>query len=399
MTNMNDMTTTGFRGSEKAYAVLQDVLNFINTDIRPLEVEMGLQWGGEIEPDFLRKIWKMSADAGFYTLLLPEKLGGAGLNTSEVCAVKEGVMASGSVLAAHVLGELSGPPRIGHLFKHASELQIENFLQPICKAEKSVCFALTETDAGSDAAAIQTRAVKDGDHYVLNGQKRFISGGSWADLAIVMAVTDPEKGPAGISAFFVDLASEGCRLETDYAVLSGAGSHADIYMDDVRVPAENLIGQEGSGFRLGMSRIMVNRLLHCSTMVGLAQYALTETMARATGRRQFGRAIAEFQAIQHMLADMNTSLYAARCMMYDAATQLDAGKDIRMESSMCKVFVAESTFKIADTAMQVQGGVGLLKGSAVEAIFRQLRTYRIVTGTSEIQRNTIAKQMLKGAKE
>lgn len=386
-----------FRGSDKARGILEKLLEFIDSAILPLEQAKGLRWGDAVDHDLLQTVWKMSAEQGFYTLLLPEDLGGAGLSTYDICAVKEAVIGSGAILAPHVLGELSGPPRIGHLFKYASEHQIEQFLRPVCSAGKAVCFALTEAEAGSDAAAIQTSAVRDGNGFVLNGTKRFISGAPYADFAIVLAVTDPEAGPRGISAFFVDLNAEGCERDSSYEVLSGPGSHADIIMKDVRVAPENLIGQEGAGFALGMSRITINRLLHCASMLGMANLAVKLSVGRAAGRKQFGRAIGQFQAIQHMLADMQTELYAAQCMMYDAAARQDTGKDIRMEASMSKVFSGETAFKIADRAMQIHGGAGLLKGDPIEFIFRYTRIFRIVTGTSEIQRNTIAKGMLAAA--
>lgn len=387
-----------FRGSPKAAAVLEKLLDFIHDEIIPMEQEAGLRWGDVVSKDLLQQVWKKSAEAGHYTLLLPEHLGGAGLCLRDVVAVKEAAILSGSILALHVQGEMSGPPRIGHLFKSASPDQITRFLEPVCRAEKAVCFALTEPDSGSDAASIQTSAVREGDHYVLNGYKRFISGSPYADFAIVMAVTDPGAGAKGISAFFVDLHSEGCELRADYDVLSAQKSHADLIFKDVKVPAANLIGEEGTGFYLGMARITLNRLLHCATMLGYAQLALNRSIEHATGRSQFGRPIGSFQAIQHMLADMATELYASRSMMFDAADRHDQGFDIRMESSMCKVNTAETAFSVVDRAMQVHGGKGLVQGELVEYLFRFIRMYRIVTGTSEIQRNTIAKALLKPGK-
>lgn len=387
-----------FRGTDKGHAVLEKLLEFIHSEVIPLEQEAGLRWGDTVPKDLLQKVWKMSADAGHYTLLLPEELGGAGLCLRDVVAVKEAAIRSGSILAMHVQGELSGPPRIGHLFKAASPDQVEQFLIPVCRAEKAVCFALTEPDSGSDAVSIQTSAVREGDYYVLNGYKRFISGAPYADFAIVMALTTPGAGAKGISAFFVDLHAEGCEVRADYDVLSAQKSHADLIFDNVKVPAANLIGEEGAGFYLGMARITLNRLLHCATMLGYAQLALDQSIAHATARSQFGRPIGSFQAIQHMLADMATELYASRSMMFDAADRHDQGHDIRMESSMCKVNTAETAFSVVDRAVQVHGGKGLVQGSLPEYLFRFIRMYRIVTGTSEIQRNTIAKQLLKPGK-
>ncbi|WP_198654803.1 acyl-CoA dehydrogenase family protein [Albibacillus kandeliae] len=383
-----------FLGGEAARAAAEPLIDFLTGEIAAFEAENGIDWDSPVAHDTLREVWKMSAARGFYSYLLPTELGGQGLSVADICAVREAALMTGSVLAAHVLGDLSGPPRVGHLFKQASPHQVETFLQPIQTADLAVCFALTEAGAGSDAAAIQTRADKTADGYVLNGVKRFISGGSFADIAIVLAVTDPEAGAGGISAFFVDLHAPGASKRKDYEVLSGKGAHADLVFENVHVPAENLIGREGTGFRLGMARISVNRLLHCSTMMGFARLALTLSVERAGARQQFGRPIGTFQAIQHMLADMATDLYAGRAMMFDAARRLDAGHDIRAEASMCKLFCAENGFRIADRAMQVHGGVGLLKGGPIEFIFRNLRTFRIVTGTSEIQKNTIAKALL-----
>lgn len=383
-----------FLGGEAARAAAEPLIDFLTGEIAAFEAENGIDWDSPVAHDTLREVWKMSAARGFYSYLLPTELGGQGLSVADICAVREAALMTGSVLAAHVLGDLSGPPRVGHLFKQASPHQVETFLRPIQTADLAVCFALTEAGAGSDAAAIQTRADKTADGYVLNGVKRFISGGSFADIAIVLAVTDPEAGAGGISAFFVDLHAPGASKRKDYEVLSGKGAHADLVFENVHIPAENLIGREGTGFRLGMARISVNRLLHCSTMMGFARLALTLSVERAGARQQFGRPIGTFQAIQHMLADMATDLYAGRAMMFDAARRLDAGHDIRAEASMCKLFCAENGFRIADRAMQVHGGVGLLKGGPIEFIFRNLRTFRIVTGTSEIQKNTIAKALL-----
>lgn len=386
-----------FRGAAAARTAVEPLIDFLTNDLATFEKDNGIDWDTSVPHEKLRAVWKMSAARGFYSYLLPKELGGQGLSVADICAVREAALMTGTVLAPHVLGDLSGPPRIGHLFKHANDDQVEAFLKPIQSAERAVCFALTEAGAGSDAASIKTKAEKREGGYVLNGVKRFISGGSFADFAIVLAVTDPDAKGRGISAFFVDLHSKGVSKRTDYEVLSGKGSHADLVFDDVHVPDANLIGEEGTGFRLGMARISVNRLLHCSTMMGYARLALTLSVERADGRQQFGRSIGSFQAIQHILADMATDLYAGRSMMFDAARRLDEGHDIRTEAAMCKLFCAENGFRIADRAMQVHGGVGLLKGGPIEYIFRNLRTFRIVTGTSEIQKNTIAKSLLGGA--
>ncbi|HSX71688.1 MAG TPA: acyl-CoA dehydrogenase family protein, partial [Pseudomonas sp.] len=259
--------------SEKAARLIEGINAFARDELAPLAKREGITWGEPVAKPLLRDIWRRSCELGFYNAMLPEALGGAGLGVADLCALKEAAVLTGSPLAPHILGELSGPPRVGHLFKVANDYQVENFLGPICRAEKAVCFALTEAEAGSDAAALGTEARLDGDHYVLNGAKRYISGAPYADLAVLLAVTTPGRGPKGISAFFVDLHAEGVSVDSDYSVMSGGGAHGNILLKDVRVPVQSRIGDEGQGFKLAMGRITLNRLLHCPTMLGMAGLA------------------------------------------------------------------------------------------------------------------------------
>lgn len=380
--------------SEKAARLIEGINAFARDELAPLAKREGIVWGEPVAKPLLRDIWRRSCELGFYNAMLPEALGGAGLGVADLCALKEAAVLTGSPLAPHILGELSGPPRVGHLFKVANPFQVETFLGPICRAEKAVCFALTEAEAGSDATAIGTEARLEGDHYVLNGAKRYISGAPYADLAVLLAVTEPGRGPQGISAFFVDLHAEGVSIDSDYSVMSGGGAHGNILLKDVRVPVQSRIGDEGAGFKLAMGRITLNRLLHCPTMLGMAALALNLSLDYARTRKQFGQPIAMFQSINHMLADMATELYAARSMMYATAANNDAGGDIKVQAPMCKLYASETAFRIADKAVQIHGGAGLIKGHPVEWIFRASRMMRILTGTSEIQRNTIAKGIL-----
>ncbi|WP_161867971.1 acyl-CoA dehydrogenase family protein [Pseudomonas yangonensis] len=380
--------------SEKAARLIEGINAFARDELAPLAKREGIVWGEPVAKPLLRDIWRRSCELGFYNAMLPEALGGAGLGVADLCALKEAAVLTGSPLAPHILGELSGPPRVGHLFKVANPFQVETFLGPICRAEKAVCFALTEAEAGSDATAIGTEARLEGDHYVLNGAKRYISGAPYADLAVLLAVTEPGRGPQGISAFFVDLHAEGVSIDSDYSVMSGGGAHGNILLKDVRVPVQSRIGDEGAGFKLAMGRITLNRLLHCPTMLGMAGLALNLSLDYARTRKQFGQPIAMFQSINHMLADMATELYAARSMMYATAANNDAGGDIKVQAPMCKLYASETAFRIADKAVQIHGGAGLIKGHPVEWIFRASRMMRILTGTSEIQRNTIAKGIL-----
>jgi alkylation response protein AidB-like acyl-CoA dehydrogenase len=388
---MNTVTET------RVQETIAAIDRYIQDELLPFEKAHGISWEGQPDKALLKQVWQRSAELGFYGLMLPVEQGGAGFSAEQMCRVKAFVAGSGAVLAQHVLGELSGPPRIGYLFKVATPDQIERFLKPICEAKLAVCFALTEEQAGSDAAAIQTRAVREGDHYVLSGRKRFISGAPYADVAIVLAVTDPSQGARGISAFFVDMHDAGMNVVCDYVAMHGQASHADLEMHELKVPAANMIGAEGQGFKLGIGRINFNRLLHCATMIGFADLALRLSVQRAQQRTQFGKPIGQFQAIAHMLANMATDLQAARAMTLDAARRLDAGDTLRMEASMCKLFVSEAAFRVADQAVQIHGGTGLVRGHPVEWLFRMLRMMRILTGTSEILRNTVAKELLESS--
>jgi len=383
-----------FAASPLAHEWIGRINEYIKTELKPLEEANDIGWDGAWDKSMLQGIWDRCVELGFFNLMMPKAQGGEGLSVVDLCAIKHAVSRSGAVLCNHVLGELSGPPRVGHLFSHSSQHIIDTYLWPICRAEKTVCFAITETDAGSDAAALKAEAVKVDGGYRLSGHKHYISGAPYADSAIIIAKTRDGDQNTGVAAFFVDLLQDGIKIDADYVATHGQYSHADIIMDNAYVPAENLIGALGEGFKLGISRITFNRLTHCPTMLGYARKGYERSVKYAMERKQFGGPIAQFQAIQHMLADMATELFAAESMMYAAAAQLDAGLDIRKEACMAKLHCAEVGYKVADLAVQVHGGVALIKGHPVEWLYRFMRMWRIVNGTSEIQRNTIAKEIL-----
>lgn len=389
-----------FEGSERAADIARRVQEFLHGELAELARAHDIGQEKSAPRELLQQVWKRSHARGFYGMTLPEKLGGLGLSVLDHALVKEAIYATGSPFAPHVLGELSGPPRVGALARFATPHQLQHFILPVARADQAICFALTEAGAGSDAGALETRAVQDGEDWVLTGRKRFISGSPFADCAVLMASTaeqpTADPGSREISAFFVDLNAPGVRREFGYKTMAGQTTTGDIVLEGARVPAANLIGERGRGLALALGRITVNRLLHCPAMVGLAQVALRDARDYALTRRQFGRAIGQFQAIQHMLADMATELAAARALMIHTARLLDAGADGRAESSMAKLFCSETAFRVADRAVQIHGGEGIVQGRRVEFLFRVLRMYRVLTGTSEIQRNTIAKELLGG---
>lgn len=393
---MNDALAAGthFEGSAQAAELIGRIRDFIHGELAAIVAERGIDHEHSPDRETLRRIWRRSNELGFYGITLPKAMGGLGLSVLDHVLIKEAIYASGSPLAPHVFGELSGPPRVGALARQATPWQLEQFIVPVANADKAICFALTEAEAGSDAGAVQTRAERQGDDYVLTGRKRFISGSPFADFALVMASTAQDPAQREVSAFFVDLGLPGARVESGYKTMAGQSHTGDIVLEGCRVPARNMIGEPGRGLALALGRITVNRLLHCPAMVGLARVALDDAIAYAKGRRQFGRAIAQFQAIQHMLANMATDLAAARGLMIATARQIDAGGEARAEASMAKLFCSESAFRIADSAVQIHGGEGIVQGRRVEFLFRMLRMYRVLTGTSEIQRNTIARELL-----
>jgi len=372
----------------------EGIQRFVTNELLPMERELGLGSEDIWPRETLKHVWKRSAELGFYAACLPTALGGQELTILEQCALKADLAASGAVLAPHVLGDLGGPPRVGNMLKYATPDQVTRYFEPVIRGEKSTCFALTESHSGSDAQSISTTAVPDGDTLVINGSKHYISGAPFADFAIVMCVTDATTTPPAITAVLVDLDLPGVNVSQQYVPMSGQHIDADIQFVNVRVPRANVFGGEGNGFKLGMSRINVNRLLHCPTMLGLATSVYEASVDYARTRRQFGGPIARFQAIQHMLADMAATLWACESMIAQTAALADAGMDLRMKAAACKLFVSERCFEVADKAVQIHGNVGVTRHHPVEQTFRTLRMFRIFTGTSEIQRNTIARAIL-----
>jgi alkylation response protein AidB-like acyl-CoA dehydrogenase len=306
--------------------------------------------------------------------------------------LKEEVGASGRVLGHSVLGDMGGPLRAGSVFEYATPEQVERYLKPLVAGDLACCFSMTEPDAGSDVRALRTTATRDGDGFRISGHKVFSSAGRYADFSVLIArMADSE--PPVYSAFLVDLDSPGCRVVDGEVPMSGQDSESDIILDDCFVPGGNLLGAEGDGLRIGLGRVTVNRLLNCPSVLGQARRALTLSLEYARTRQASGGPLIALQAIQHKLADMATDYYAARSMTYDALADLDRGAKPRIEANMCKLFVSEAAFRIADQAVQIHGKAGVTRGSEVEWLFRRLRMGRIVTGSSEIQRNGIAKQL------
>lgn len=359
------------------------------------DYERGLGLGPEtpLDRSMLEPVWQRSRELGFYGIHLPTSLGGQGLSFTELAALKEEIGASGRQLATSVLGDMGGPLRVGAIFEHATEHQIEKYLMPVVRGERACCFSMTEDDAGSDVRRMQTTATPTSGGFRISGRKVFSTGGTFADFAILVARMAGEE--ESYAAFFVDLDSPGCRVLPGDLPLSGQNIESDVVLEDCFVPQENLLGEVGQGLRIALGRVTANRLLHCPTALGAARRALALALDFAAHRTVFDGLLLEKQAIQHRLADMATDYYAARSMTYDALADLDAGRRPRIESFMCKLFVAERSFEIADAALQLHGKAGMVRGAEIEVIWRRLRMFRVLTGSSEIQRNGVIRDLVK----
>ncbi|WP_329561151.1 acyl-CoA dehydrogenase family protein [Kitasatospora sp. NBC_01266] len=378
--------------------LVRKLRGYLDGELADYEREHAVTPQTPITRALLEPVWRRSRELGFYGIHLPSELGGQGLTYTQLAALKEEIAAAGRVLAHSVLGEMGGPLRVGDILAAATPHQLERYFLPVVRGERACCFSLTETDAGSDVRAMRTTAVRepDGQGYRLSGRKVFSSAGPVADFAIVIARMDGTEKT--YSAFLVDLDSPGCQVLDGAVPMSGEHIESDILLSDCRVPAANLLGAEGDGLLLGLGRVNVNRLLHCPSVLGMARRALELTLERVGTRTVAGAPLAELQSIQHKLADMATSYYAARAMTYAALAALDTDTVPRLEAFMCKLNVAESAFRILDEAVQIHGKEGLTQGNEVEFLFRKVRMFRVLTGTSEIQKNGIAKLLLRPAR-
>ncbi|MER5310647.1 acyl-CoA dehydrogenase family protein [Streptomyces sp. NPDC002773] len=365
---------------------------YLAGELIPYEREHGITAETKLDRTTLEHVWKRSAELGFYGISLPPELGGQGLSFYELCALKEELTASGAALSHSVLGDMGGPLRVGAIVKYATEEQRERYLMPVVRGERACCFSITEEDAGSDVRRMTTTATPDGDTYVLNGKKVFSSAAPFADFAIVVArMAGTEEA---YSAFLVDLDTTGCRVLDGEVPMSGQQMEGDLVFEDCRIPAANLLGEVGQGLRIGIGRITLNRLLHCPSLIGAARRAWDLSVEYAMTRVVFGQPLLAHQAIHHKIAEMATEIYAARAMVMATAAKADRGDNVSVEANMCKLFTSEASFRVADQAVQIHGKAGLTRGHEVEQIFRSLRMFRIVTGTTEIHKNAIAKGLI-----
>ena len=337
-------------------------------------------------------------ELGLFGMCIPEQYGGLGLTMEEEALVAFELSWTSPAFRS-LIGTNNGIGSQGIIID-GTAAQKEKYLPRLASGELIASFALTEPDSGSDAASLRTSAVRDGECYVLNGTKRYITNAPEAGIFTVMARTDPEvKGAGGISAFLVESVTPGLNLGKRDIKMGQKGAHTcDVIFENCRVPAENLIGgQEGIGFKTAMKVLDKGRLHIAAVCVGVAERMLSDALAYAMDRKQFGKPIADFQLIQAMLADSRAEIYAARSMVMDAARRRDAGEDISTEASCCKLFASEMCGRVADRAVQIHGGAGYIAEYSVERFYRDVRLFRIYEGTSQIQQLLIARNMIKAA--
>lgn len=335
---------------------------------------------------------------GLFGLSLPEAYGGLGLTMEEEVLVAF-EMGQTSPAFRSIVGTNNGIGSQGIVIDGTDE-QKAAWLPKLASGEAIGSFALTEPGAGSDAASLTTSARPDGDDYVLNGTKRFITNAPIADVFTVMARTDPDApGAGGISAFLVEAGTPGVSLGKIDKKMGQQGAHTcDVIFDDCRVPAANIIGGiPGRGFKTAMKVLDRGRLHIAAVCVGIAERLIRDALAYAMERKQFNSPIADFQLVQAMLADSRTEAYAARCMVLDAARRKDDGQSVSTEAACCKLFASEMVGRVADRAVQIHGGAGYMAGEAVERFYRDVRLFRIYEGTSQIQQLVIARHMIRDA--
>lgn len=333
---------------------------------------------------------------GLFGLCIPEEFGGLGLTMEEEVMVAF-ELGKTSPAFRSLFGTNNGIGSQGIIIDGTAE-QKQYYLPKLAAGDMIGAFALTEPDAGSDAASLRTTARRDGNEYIVNGTKRFITNAPEAHIFTLMARTDHNnKGAGGISAFIVEAGTPGLSLGKIDRKMGQKGAHTcDVIFDNCRVPAANLIGlKEGVGFKTAMKVLDKGRLHISAVCTGAAERMLSDALHHAVNRKQFGKPIAEFQLVQAMLADSKADIYAARNMILDAARRRDQGNDVGTEASCCKLFASEMCGRVADRAVQIHGGSGYVSDYAIERFYRDVRLFRIYEGTSQIQQLVIARNMIR----
>ena len=379
------------RDQETLNQLIDVIARFVRERLVPAENQLAEE--SRLPADILQEM----KDLGLFGLTIPEEYGGLGLTMEEEILVAIELGRTSPAFRS-IMGTNNGIGSAAIVFSGTAEQQ-QKYLPKYASGEWISCFCLTEPEAGSDAAALKTTARREGDFYILNGTKRYITNAPVADTFNVMARTNPDiKGARGISSFIVEKGTPGISLGAIDKKMGQSGSlTCDVIFEDCAVPAENIIGEEGEGFITAMKVLDRGRLHISGVSVGVAERLIADALDYAIARKQFGKAIAEQQLIQAMLADSQTETYAAKCMTLETARKRDNGDNISTESSACKLFATEMVGRVADRAVQIHGGAGYMAEYAVERFYRDVRLFRLYEGTSQIQQIIIARNMIKGA--
>ena len=381
-------STFPFTLTEDQEQLRREIRDFAAREIAPNV----LRWdeASEFPHDVVRQLGQM----GLLGIIFPPELGGAGLGyTDYMLAIEELSAVDGSIgiiVAAH------NSLCTNHIFLAGNEAQKKNYIPKLATGQHLGAWGLTEPGSGSDASAARTAAVRKGDQWILNGNKTFITNGHYADISVIIAVTDKSQGTHGLSAFIVEKGTPGFRPGKKENKLGlRASDTSELIFEDCAIPAENLLGKEGEGFIDAMRTLDGGRISIAALSLGIGRGALDASVKYVKERRQFGKAIAEFQGIQWQLADMATELDAARLLTLRAAVVKDAGKRVTQESSMAKLYASEVAVRICNQAVQLHGGYGFIKDYPVEKFYRDVKLCTIGEGTSEIQRMVIGREILK----
>ena len=370
--------------------LVQTIRDFIVAELLPLEKEV--EESGSLDPEKAREIQQKSMKLGLYALNVPESFGGAGLSTLDWMLAEEQFGHTSDILVRRAFGNV-----YDLLFKGTEE-QVERWLLPSVLGERVFSIAFTEPEAGSDVAAIRTRAERSATGWTINGKKHFISEGEYSDVFIITAKTDPDAGHQGISTFIIDKETPGLLVGRDQPMMGLRGtSHVELFFDDVKLGPEALLGIEGEGFKLALETLGRVRLAQIGARaVGKATRILDLTVDYARQRSQFGKSIDQFQMIQQMLADSAIEINSARLALLQTAWEADHDRNVSARISMIKVQAAETLCRVADRAVQIYGGLGYCRDLPIERYYRDARIYRIYDGTSEIHRMVVARAISKG---
>jgi butyryl-CoA dehydrogenase len=373
--------------NEQQKMIRNMVREFAEKEVAPVAAE--LDKSGEYPTKTLEKMAKL----GLLGIIIPQQYGGAGLDTISYATVVEEISrkcaSTGVITSVH--NSLAAWP----IMKYGTEEQKKKYLPILAKGEKIGAFAGTEPNAGSDLGAMKTAAVLKGNHYVINGDKTFITSGPKAGVIIVFAVTDKTAGVKGLSAFIVESSFKGFKVGSIFEKLGiNASQTSELLFENMEVPKENLLGKEGEGFKIALSTLDGGRIGIAAQAVGIAQAALDESITYSKQREQFGKPLAKFQAIQWMIADMATRIQAARYLVYHAAYTKDTGERFSKEAAMAKLFASETAMEAVIKAVQIHGGYGYTKEYTVERLFRDAKITEIYEGTSEVQRMVISAGLL-----